>query len=82
MTAQPLHMCVVVQIARLCGVAHLRMCPVQASHPVTKVVLPHNVMGYYRTPATAADVHHGNKHGHHLPCGIVLALPIIGYSSC
>ena len=33
-------------------------------------------------PDTVADVQHGNKHGHHLSGGIVLALPFNRYFSC
>ena len=48
----------------------------------TKFILGQNVVGYCLTPATAADVQHGNKHGHYLPGGIVLALPFNRSFSC
>ena len=46
------------------------------------MILEQNVVGYCLIPATAADVQHGNKHGHRLPGGIVLAPLLIIYFSC
>ena len=61
------------------GIATLSYTNCQSA---TKLILGQNVAGYRLITGTVADLQHGNKHGHHLPGGIVLALPFNRYFSC